>query len=151
MTYYVFIENEKINGTGQCKVLNEDILNIVVEEEIYNNIDKYIYQDGEIVLDPDYEAKQQDKELIRINALTLDSSIFYKEILRTSDNTKHDIQQLIQNNTTLTDYQKENLFIDLQGSSLLIRGSYFITTIGSLLNYKPEDLNYLFENKVFPF
>ena len=36
MTYYVFIENEKINGAGQCKVLNEGILNIEVEEEIYD-------------------------------------------------------------------------------------------------------------------
>ena len=70
MTYYIFIENEKINGTGQCKVLNQDILNIEVEEEIYNNIEKYMYQDGEIVLDPDYEAREAQKvqkELVEYN------------------------------------------------------------------------------------
>lgn len=57
MVYYVFIENEKINGCGQCKVLNEDILNIEVTEEIYNNIEKYIYKDGEIVINENLELE----------------------------------------------------------------------------------------------
>lgn len=57
MTYYVFIENEKINGCGQCKCLNEDILNIEVDEEIYNNIEKYIYKDGNIVINENLELE----------------------------------------------------------------------------------------------
>ena len=96
------------------------------------------------------EQKQAEK-LSSINALTLDSTTFYKEVLRTSNNTKFSIQSLIQSSVFITDFQKENLFIDLQGNSLLTRGSYFVVTVGSLLNYTPEDLDYLFKNKVFPF
>ena len=57
MAYYVFIENEKINGSGQCKCLNDDILNIEVDEEIYNNIEKYTYKDGQIVINENYELE----------------------------------------------------------------------------------------------
>lgn len=74
--YYIFIENEKINGKGQCKCLNDDILNIVVDEEVYNNIEKYIYLDGEIILDPDYEEKEKQKERERIGNLTCTKRVF---------------------------------------------------------------------------
>ena len=98
---------------------------------------------------PPIETEEERKA--RINSLTLPSTTFYKEVLRTSGHTKSSIQSLIQSSISLTDFQKENLFIDLQGSSTLIRGSYFVITVGSLLNYTPQDLDYLFENKVFNF
>lgn len=59
--YYAFIENEKINGCGQCRCLTEGVQNIEITEEQANELDKYIYQNGEIILDPDYEAKQAQK------------------------------------------------------------------------------------------
>lgn len=57
MAYYVFIQDEKINGTGQCKQITEGVLNVEVTEEIYNNIEKYIYKDGEIVINENYELE----------------------------------------------------------------------------------------------
>lgn len=59
--YYAFIENDKINGIGQCRCLNDYIQNIEISEEIYNNIDKYIWNGTEIVLNPNYEEEQADK------------------------------------------------------------------------------------------
>lgn len=76
MTYYVFIQNDKINGKGQCKCLNEDILNIEVDFDIYNNIEKYIYLNGEIVLNPNYEQEQEQKEKERIAKLTCTKRVF---------------------------------------------------------------------------
>ena len=76
MTYYVFIQNEKIINTGQCKCLNEDVLNIEVAEEIYNNIEKYIYLNGEIILNPNYEQEQEQKERERIAKLTCTKRVF---------------------------------------------------------------------------
>ena len=76
MTYYIFIQNKKINGCGQCKNLTEDILNIEVEEDIYNNIEKYIYLNGEIVLNPNYEQEQEQKEKERIAKLTCTKRVF---------------------------------------------------------------------------
>ena len=98
---------------------------------------------------PPIETEEERKA--RINSLTLPSTTFFKEVLRTSNKSSNDIQQLIQSNTTLTNYQKESLLIDLQKSYTLVRGSYFVVTVGLLLNYTPQDLDYLFENKVFNF
>lgn len=76
MTYYAFIENGKINGCGQCKQLTEDILNIEVDFDVYNNIEKYIYLNGEIVLNPNYEQEQEQKEKERIAKLTCTKRVF---------------------------------------------------------------------------
>ena len=97
------------------------------------------------------DEQREIEELARINSLTLDSSTFYKEVLRTSGKNVSDIQYLIQYNNILSSTQKESLLIDLQKTFTFVRGSFFITTIGTLLNYTTEDLNYLFENKVFSY
>lgn len=74
--YYIFVQNEKINGKGQCKCLNDDVLNFEVSEDIYNNSEKYIFKDGQIVLDPDYEEKEKQKERERIGNLTCTKRVF---------------------------------------------------------------------------
>ena len=58
MTYYAFIENNKINGTGQCSILNEEIANFEITEEVYNNIDHYIWDGSDVVLNPNYDEEQ---------------------------------------------------------------------------------------------
>ena len=43
MTYYIFLENEKLNGAGQCPVINEEVENLEVSEDVYNkNINQNI-------------------------------------------------------------------------------------------------------------
>lgn len=96
---------------------------------------------------PPIETEEERKA--RINSLTLPSTTLFKEVLRTYGKTKLDIQTLIQSNINLSSFQKESLLIDLQGSPNFIRGSYFVITIGILLNYTTEQLDYLFEHGVF--
>ena len=59
--FYIYVENEKINGCGECPILNEEIENIEVTETIYNdfveNPNKYIYENGEIIINPNYEQE----------------------------------------------------------------------------------------------
>ncbi len=76
--YYFFIEDNKINGCGECQRL--DITNIEVTEEVYNNFvedaDRYIYSDGEIIENPDYEEIKAQKEKERIGNLTMTKRVF---------------------------------------------------------------------------
>lgn len=86
--YYIYIENDKINGCGQCQCSNA--LNVIVTKEIYDdfveNPDKYIYQNNEIVLNPNYEvqklakAKKDKKEenLNKANEAILNGYVTYK-------------------------------------------------------------------------
>lgn len=60
--YYFYIEENKIIGKGQAESLN--LINIEVTEEQYNQEDYnnyFIYQDGEIVVNPDYDNEQAKK------------------------------------------------------------------------------------------
>lgn len=87
MTYYIFIENGKINGAGQARVLNDEetltpITSFEVSEEVYNayvaNPDKYIWDGLDVVKNPNYEqeqaikAKQQRIDKIKAQLTELD-------------------------------------------------------------------------------
>lgn len=57
--YYIFLENDKLGGCGECECLNEEVQNIQVTEEVYNNYindpNLYIWNGSEVVENPDYE------------------------------------------------------------------------------------------------
>lgn len=76
MKYYFYIENNKINGKGQAKCLN--LTCVEVTQEIYNDYeqDKYIYENGEIVLNPQFEEIKAQKERERIGNLTCTKRVF---------------------------------------------------------------------------
>lgn len=60
MVYFVNIENGKINGTSELnnsKFWTDDYFQIEVTEDIYNNIEKYTYKDGQIVINENYELE----------------------------------------------------------------------------------------------
>ena len=69
--YYAFIENNKINGCGECEQLTEGVINVEISEEVYNNISRYMWNGSEVVLNPNYEEEQRQKEQDRINNLTM--------------------------------------------------------------------------------
>lgn len=70
--YYAIINTlDNSIGKGQCPCSGENIVCLEITQDIYDNIEKYIYVDGEIVLDPDYEGKQRQKEEERIGNLTM--------------------------------------------------------------------------------
>ena len=77
MTYYFHIQDNKIISKGQCKCIGDGLLNIEVSEEVYNNSERYIYQDGAIILNPNYEEELRAKEKARIQELSMTRSDFF--------------------------------------------------------------------------
>lgn len=75
--YYIQVENGNIIGKGQVKCLNTDVENIEVSKDVYDNLDRYIYQDGLIVLNPNYNEEQAQKEKARIQELYMTRSDFF--------------------------------------------------------------------------
>ena len=73
--YYISIENNKINGCGQCACDNEGVIDYEVSEEIYNDYkadpDRYTWNGSEIVKNPNYEEIKQQKEQAYIDNLTM--------------------------------------------------------------------------------
>lgn len=58
MAYYIYYENDKLNGSGECLQLTEGVMNIEVSEEVYNlyneTHDKYMYSQGQVIENPEY-------------------------------------------------------------------------------------------------
>jgi hypothetical protein len=72
--YYIYIENEQINGCGQAFQTTEGVINCQVSENVFNEFIednlKYIYQNGEIIENPNYEEeKQKVLNKLRINEI----------------------------------------------------------------------------------
>ena len=65
--YYIFVENNKIIGSGEFKSANDDIQSISVSEEMYNSYNlepvKYIFSEGEITENPEYTNEQRQKRI----------------------------------------------------------------------------------------
>lgn len=58
MAYYAFIENNEINGCGECPCVSDGIISFEISEEVYNNIDHYIWDGSDVVLNPNYDEEQ---------------------------------------------------------------------------------------------
>lgn len=79
MTYYAFIQNNKINGGGECRCLNSDILNIEITEEQFNNIQDYIWNGEAVILDPELDAKKLAKAKEEKTAEALELAYDYQQ------------------------------------------------------------------------
>lgn len=136
MTYYVFIKDEKITNVGQCKCLNEDILNIEVDFDIYNNIEKYVYKDGEIILNPNYEEEQEQKERERIGQLKLTKREVFLGLYQAKQITPDMIKAQITDPAVLIEFEYANDYY---------RGNPLIDVIGNTLGITSEQLDKFFE------
>lgn len=139
MTYYFHIQDNKIISKGQAKLLNGD--NIEVNEDIYNHSERYIYQDSEIILDPDYEVKQVEKEAKKIAQLKLTKREVFLALYKNKGITPEEIKASITNTEAL---------IEFEYAAEYYRGNPLINVIGNSLGYTKEELDYLFINKTFP-
>lgn len=60
---YIFVENSVLNGAGEAESLDTDVINVEVSETVYNAYlaepYKYVYSNGNIVENPEYETEKQ--------------------------------------------------------------------------------------------
>ena len=144
MTYYVFIENGQIEGVGQCRQLTEGVQNIEVTEEIFNDIEKYIYSEGEIIPNPNYDAEQAMKESERIANLYLTGADVERGIYKAKGMDFDDILAFVMASSP-EGLDIKALKIELKANNFY-RGNPYVDAIGSLLGFTKEQLDLFFEN-----
>lgn len=99
--YYLFVENEKINGAGQCPIINEEIENVEVLEDVYNKYietpNYYIYKDGEIVVNPNYEEEEAEQRREQFNKDFFNTSLGYirRNVTMATGDTKDFLSDLL--------------------------------------------------------
>lgn len=145
MAYYIFIQDNRINGVGQCKQLTRDVTNVEIKEDFYHTFleypDMYIWNGEDVVLDPDYEAKCLQKEAKRLAELKLTKREVFLALYKDLGITPEEIKSGITDPSAL---------IEIEYANEYYRGNSLIDMIGASLGYTKEELDYLFENKEFP-
>jgi hypothetical protein len=147
MTYYIYIQDEKLNGCGQCRQLTEGVTNLEVEEALYNayteNPDMYIWDGLEVVIDPDYEAKQAQKERERIAKLYLTGADVERGIYQAKGMDFDDILAFVMANPPVG-LDVKALRIELKANHFY-RGNPYVNAVGGLLGFTSEQLDKFFE------
>lgn len=145
-----------INNNNQIVDFSEAIYtnftNIEVTQEQYNlaqekGFNYYIYQDGEIVLNPNYEEEQEEKEKERIANLNLTKADFWIALLD-GGITKAMVKEKIE--LIPDEILKQKTLIRLDEADHFWRGDPSMDIIGAMFGLTPNDLTYLFENKELP-
>ena len=80
MTYYLMIENDKIIRSSEC-TSGAGFIDVEVTKEIYDDYNKhhnkYIYSDGEVIINPDYEQEEYAKREAEFNKDFFNTSLGY--------------------------------------------------------------------------
>ena len=155
--YYIFIENNKINGSGQARQLSESILNIDVNEETYNNYNNdrllYVWNGEAIVNNPNYEQDKQAEQRLELDKLTLTPADVERALYKAKGMDFEDLKSLIAANIPTIDIKAlaiEFRAKDFYRGAKLSDGTRLIDIVGALLGYTSEDMDYLFKNKILP-
>lgn len=136
---------------------SSDVQNIEVSEEIYNNAQQYgsnyyIYDNNQIVLNPNYEQEQQAKERERLDALTLTPADVERALYKAKGMDFEDLKALIVQQIPTIDIK--GLSIEFRAKDFyrgaMASGMRLFDVVGALLGYTPSDMDYLFENKELP-
>lgn len=136
----------------QKPLTDEDIANFIVEHNHNNNLiiqetDEAIYalepnemlnENGEIVVNPNYEAEQAQKEAERIAKLSLTKREVFLGLYQAKGITPDMIQAQITDPMALIEFEYANDYY---------RGNPLIDAVGMLLGITPEQLDKFFETK----
>ena len=152
--YYIFLESGKLNGAGQCPVINEEVENLEVSEDVYNAYcetpEKFIYKDGEIVENPNYEEEQKQKERKRLDNLSMTRGDVFEALILAKGLTKPQIRAMIEN-AELDDITKA-LYLNRFDEALeFYRGYPIFDMLGQILGITSKQLDDFFETKDYTY
>lgn len=145
--YYAIITDNKLNGKGQCPVSGENTFLVEITYEVYNDFDRYMWDGEEIILNPNHDEEQRQKEQERLNQLTMTKADFWIALLD-RDITKQMVKDKI--NLIPDEKLKAKTLIRLDDADHFWRGDASMNVVGAMFGITPQELNYLFENGKLP-
>ncbi|MBQ4078061.1 hypothetical protein IJD15_02650 [bacterium] len=157
MKYYA-IYNTKTQelSKAQCRCLNEECINLEISKEIFDDFEKYIYQNGELVINPNYESEHQAKEQERIAMLSLTAADVERGIYKAKGLDFDDIIAMVQEIASEEPRNDDGIdafamIIDVKALKIELkannfyRGNPYVDAVGTLLGFTKEQLDAFFE------
>lgn len=117
------------------------ITDIITRKELDEHKNKCIVEDGGLVLNPNYEKEEEDKEKERISKLSLTKREVFLALYKDKGLTPEVLRARITDPEALIEFDYAERYY---------RGNPLINQIGEMLGYSTEDLDYLFINGEFP-
>ncbi len=139
MTYYT-IQSDKILMAETEQALSNFYNNIKILPDDYVE-GKYILDNNMLVLNPDFEKEQAQKERERISMLSLTKREVFLALYKDKGITPEQLRAQITDNEALIEFDFANDYY---------RGNPLIDQIGIMLGYSTEDLDNLFETGKLP-
>ena len=155
------VEEERTREiTEEREVLDEEgnvigTETFVVDTEVYYEAVNYpthyaleaneIMEGGVPIINPNYEAEQEQKERERIAMLSLTRGDVFRGLLLARGVTRLMLRGMIEANEQLTEVQKEMALIDFDEALNFYRGNALIDTVGLALGIEPAQLDCFFE------
>jgi hypothetical protein len=148
MKYYT------IQNNGLCIANTEQALTCFYDNVFPLPVDyeegKYIVTDGKLILNPDWENEQAEKERVRLANLHLTRGDVFRGLLLAKGVTREDIRTLIEampEDTPQEKINKEMALIDFDEALEFYRGVALIDTIGIKLGISAKQLDKFFDTK----
>lgn len=150
MKYYALIKDTEIIGTGNCHCQSEDCICIEITEEQYNLLQEkgnnyLIYENGEIIVNPNYEEEQQRKK----DMLSLTRGDVFSALIQARMIDEATLRAQIEDKmpeTTIKEKKAKMLALNALSNALNFhRGHDLVNEIGNELGISSENLNLFFE------
>ena len=135
----VVVETENIEDETLTETRTENYLTYYALEA------NEIIVNGEVVIDPDYEEKEAQKERERIAMLSLTRGDVFRALFQAKGITRAQIRALIENNELISEAQRELALIDFDEALNFYRGNTLIDTLGLALGITSEQMTKFFE------
>lgn len=158
LKYYIYYENGELNGGGCCEQLTEGVENIEVTEEVFNSYledkDRYVYSNGEIIENPNYEEDhrrtvRQELDQLTLTPADVERALYYSELHMDFDDLKAFIHERMPS-LDIKGLSIEFRAKDFYRGATLKNGMRLIDAVGALLGYDSDDMDYLFEHGELP-
>lgn len=124
MTYYATIIDNKITGKSECPCSGDGIISVEITEEVYNSLDHYMWDGEAVVINPNYDEEQAQKERERIGNLQVTKRVFMlglqqlgitytqlKELIATNEQAQMEWDLCVE-------LQRKNPLLDIMGAQL---------------------------------
>ena len=137
---YYIINNNNVMISGNIEILKS--YNLPINELPYDYENgKYIVVNEKLVINPNWEEEQKQKEKERIKNLSLTKREVFLALYKAKKITPDVLKAKITNTEALIEFEYANEYF---------RGNSLIDSIGGMLGYTSDDLDYLFINKELP-
>lgn len=143
MTIYFDENKEAYSQLETLERWGKSLLFQCSDEEYQEYLEgKRIWQLGQLVINPDYDAEQAEKERERIMNLSLTKADVLLALYQDKGLSPDDIKAMLKDNIPA--------LIKFDYASYYYRGDEVVIALGTALGYTAEEMDYLFENKKFP-